>query len=192
MTSRHVRLYGALLRSYPRRFHAEYRDEMTRLFADQLRDARSTEGTVGVARLWARSLVDLVSTVPGQHVEAEKYLVASPVGATARSPMPRAVVPRGLAVVVALMPLWLLVGLYVVAPGFLDPVYAVPPAIAGLPAGIVLIGIALGWMAIGVGVISVVQTVRAQAASYLLFAVPAATFILFIPATSLIIQNLEV
>ena len=192
MTSRHVRAYGALLRCYPRRFRADYRDEMTRLFADQLRDARSTEGTAGVARLWGRSLVDLVVTAPGQHLEPEEILVASPIGAPNQPTAQQRRVTRRVAILVAFVPLWLVLGLSIVAPGFMDPIYNNPPGIVGLPAGVVLVGLALGWMALGVAVIASVHSVRAQLAAYLLFAVPAAMFILFIPATIVIIQNLAV
>ena len=69
MKSRHVRAYSTLLRLYPRRFRAQYRHEMTVLFAQQLDDARSTEGSLGVMRLWIRSLFDLVATAPTEHLE---------------------------------------------------------------------------------------------------------------------------
>ena len=192
MNDRHVRAYRALLRGYPRRFRADYRDEMTRLFADQLRDARSTDGAVGVVRLWWRSLVDLVVTAPGQHLEPEEVLVASPVGAPDQPRVRRAAVPRRIAVVVALVPLWLILILSVVAPGFMDPLYANPPGIAGLPAGIVILGLVLAWTAIGVAVISGLQSVRTQLLAYLVFAVPATMVVLYAPATILIIQNLTV
>ena len=192
MSDRHLRAYRALLRCYPRRFRADYRDEMTRLFADQLRDARSTEGTVGVARLWWRSLVDLVVTAPGQHLEPEEVLVASPVGAPEQPSVRRVAVPRRVAILVGLIPLWLIVVLSVFAPGFMDPLYANPPGIAGLPAGMVLMGVAIAWMAVGVALIAVAHSVRVQLAAYLIFAVPAVMLILFGPATILIIQNLAV
>ena len=149
MVSRHVRAYRALLRLYPRRFRGEYRDEMTRLFADQLRDVRLTEGAVGVLRLWARSLVDLVATAPGQHLEKE-VLVASPVGASDPSSSVRRRPSSVPWVIAGLAPLWFVIGSRVLAPGFLDPLFLNPPGVLGLPLGVVLQGIALAWMSLGV------------------------------------------
>lgn len=73
-----VRGYRALLHLYPRRFRAEYGDAMTSLVAAQLRDEPTT-------RVVARIALDLVITVPVQHLEvhvrAPRPLV--PVGSAA-------------------------------------------------------------------------------------------------------------
>jgi hypothetical protein len=192
MIDRQVRAYATLLRVYPRRFRSDYRDEMTRLFADQLRDVRSTEGAVGVVRLWVRSLVDLVLTAPGQHLEPEPVLVATPVGTPEPASARRYAVPRRRGVAVALIPLWATIALILLAPGFMDPLYANPPAILGLPAGIVLLSIALLWMAIGVGIVASARALWSQLAALWIFAVPATAAILLGPAVVLTIQNLAV
>lgn len=192
MSSRHVRVYRALLRVYPRQFRAEYRDEMTRLFADQLRDARSTAGGVGVVRLWVRSLVDLVVTAPGLHLEPEEVLVASPVGAPDRPRLARGGRSRRTVVIVALIPLWLVIALNVAAPGYMDPVFSNPPAIVGLPAGIVLQALALAWMAIGVGIVLGTGSRVAWTMSLVLFAAPATALIGLTPPAILALQNFAV
>ena len=61
--------YRLLLRAYPRAFRAEYEPDMVLLFNEQLRDESS-------ARVWARTAIDLASTVPLQHLEAHMH--ASP------------------------------------------------------------------------------------------------------------------
>jgi hypothetical protein len=190
--SRHVRAYRALLRVYPRRFRGDYRDEMTRLFADQLRDVRSTEGGVGVLRLWARSLVDLVATASAQHLEPEEVLVASPVGTSEPPRLGRGPTARRRVVLIALIPLWLLIALTVTAPGYMDPVVANPPGIVGLPAGIVVQGLALGWMALGVGVVRATSSNVGWIAAMGLFAMPATAVILLTPPIVLALQNLAI
>jgi len=109
MRGRHVRAYRALLRVYPRRFRAEYEEEMCRVFAQQLHYARVVEGWPGVVRVWARSLVDLVTTAPSEHLE-EEMLVASPVGASSWRPRQDASPPRRW-VLIGLGPVWALLAL---------------------------------------------------------------------------------
>jgi hypothetical protein len=58
-----MRLYGALLRCYPRDFRREYGDDMTQLLALQLRDENAV-------RVWGRTFVDLALTVPSLRLEA--------------------------------------------------------------------------------------------------------------------------
>jgi hypothetical protein len=60
---RAARVYGWLLRVYPRRFRDEYGADMVLLFAEQLRD----EPALGV---WARGVIDVAITVPARHLEA--------------------------------------------------------------------------------------------------------------------------
>jgi hypothetical protein len=58
-----MRLYGALLRCYPRDFRREFGEDMTQLLALQLRDENAV-------RVWARTFVDLALTVPSLRLEA--------------------------------------------------------------------------------------------------------------------------
>lgn len=61
--SKSLRLYGALLRCYPREFRAEYGDDLIALVEDQLRDEPGP-------RVWLRTALDLSITVPMTHLEA--------------------------------------------------------------------------------------------------------------------------
>ena len=58
------RLYSMLLRTYPARLRADFGIEMLQLFADQLADARQRHST---GRLYARTLLDWLQTVPAEH-----------------------------------------------------------------------------------------------------------------------------
>ena len=50
------RVYAGLIQLYPAAFRERYREEMVRLFADQLRDARAGRGFGGVVMTWLRTL----------------------------------------------------------------------------------------------------------------------------------------
>lgn len=56
------RTYRGLLHLYPKDFRAHYADDMADLFAEQLHDESR-------ARVWGRALLDLVLTIPAQHME---------------------------------------------------------------------------------------------------------------------------
>ena len=62
------RIYRILLKAYPRRYRERYEEPMAQLFADQLRDAKTLARFV---RLWLRTAVDLVRTVPRRYFEPE-------------------------------------------------------------------------------------------------------------------------
>jgi hypothetical protein len=71
------RLYASLLRLYPAPFRARYRDEMVVLFGDQLRDARSRDGSGGLATTWIRTLLDLASSAVGEHLRKDGTVAQS-------------------------------------------------------------------------------------------------------------------
>jgi hypothetical protein len=56
------KIYGQLLRAYPRAHRAEYGPAMGQLFRDQGRDAWNEAGQWGLMKLWLRVLPDLVRT----------------------------------------------------------------------------------------------------------------------------------
>ena len=60
------RLYQILLKAYPARYRFHYEALMAQLFSDQL---RQVNGRLGLMRLWRRTLIDLLRTVPVQHLE---------------------------------------------------------------------------------------------------------------------------
>jgi hypothetical protein len=178
-----------LLRLYPRRFRAEYQDEMTRLFAQQLHHARVTEGWAGALRVWVRSLIDLVATAPSEHLEKE-ILVASPVGA----PDKRANVPvRPSAspwVAIGLLPLWTLLVVAILAPKYLAAAFLNPPGMLGLPFGVVAMGGGIVWATFGVALMANTSSIALRTLSLILFTIPATLLVLLCPAFVLILLNL--
>lgn len=61
--------YGKALRLYPGGFRQEYGEDMVALLAQQLRDERA-------ARVWTRTGVDLLRTIPVRHLEAHMHVTA--------------------------------------------------------------------------------------------------------------------
>jgi hypothetical protein len=73
----HARIYRRLLVLYPSEFRARYADEMVRLFADQLREAR-LDGTPGAtARTWLRALGDATVTAASEHARRNRSVAHS-------------------------------------------------------------------------------------------------------------------
>jgi hypothetical protein len=187
----HSRAYRALLRLYPETFRHDYGDEMARLFDEQLRDARAASGRNGVAGLWARVIADVLATAPRQHLSRERHvpepIVAGP--ATGRI-LVGGPAKRGPRLVVGLLPVWVLIAFSLAVPGFMDPMYANPPAIAGLPAGVALIAAAMFLTIVGVEITRRVESDLAVAFVWLLVTMPATALILLGPAAILMVLNL--
>ena len=101
--------------------------------------------------------------------------------------MPQRVVLR---VLLGLLPLWILLFEAIAFPGSMDPVTANPPAVAGLPAGVLLVGAALVVMAIGVEVLRRTSSTTSMLLAFLGLTVPAAAVIVVAPALILSVQNL--
>jgi len=59
------RVYRFLLRAYPARYREHYAEPMACCFRDQVRDSR---GPAALARLWLRTGVDLLWTIPARHL----------------------------------------------------------------------------------------------------------------------------
>ena len=64
------RLYRFLLSAYPKEFRHEYGPQMAQLFDDCHRAEGLRGSRVGVVRLWARILLDLVQSAPKQHLDS--------------------------------------------------------------------------------------------------------------------------
>jgi hypothetical protein len=60
------RIYGILLKGYPKRYLHRYGEPMAQLFSDQLQRA---SGAGPFIRLWFRTLTDLSRTVPARYFE---------------------------------------------------------------------------------------------------------------------------
>lgn len=93
-------------------------------------------------------------------------------------------------VLLGLLPLWILLFELIAFPGSMDPIGALPPAVAGLPGGIVLVGAALAVMAIGVVALRRASSTRSTLLAFLGLTVPAAAVVVVAPALILIVQNL--
>jgi len=91
-------------------------------------------------------------------------------------------------VLLGLLPLWILLFELIAFPGSMDRFTANQPAVAGLPAGIVLVGAALAVMAIGVVALRRAASYRSVLLAFLGLAVPAAAVVVAGPALTLIIQ----
>jgi hypothetical protein len=90
------------------------------------------------------------------------------------------------------LPIILIVVLMVAAPGFIDPLFANPPAIAGLPAGVVFLFVSLVWAVLGILVARGARSITRVALAVAVFTMPACMAIILGPAVILIIQNLAI
>jgi hypothetical protein len=80
---------------------------------------------------------------------------------------------RGVGVALASLPIILTVVLAAVTPGFLDPIFDVPPAILGVPAGVVLVIAPLVWALLGMLVARSAHTSNRTTLALVAFTVPA-------------------
>ena len=186
--SRHERAFRRLVRFYPVAFRARYEDQMVGLFADQLRDSRTSGNPLAMARLWAHVVTDLVATVPQEHLRKDAP-VLQPVEPTnvpapaARSPLLRAVE------IVASVPVIVWAAVWVVAPGFMEPVFLNPPAILGLPAGVFPVAFAGGMAVFGWLVAHRARTLGVALGTLVFLTIPALVLLLLAPALILVIVN---
>ena len=178
--NRHERVFRRLVRLYPSSFRAEYEDQMLGLFTDQLRDSRTSGDSLAVARLWAHVVTDLVATAPQEHLRKD-VPVLQPVepsnlpAPAARSPHLRAVE------FVAAVPVLLLAALGILAPGYFDTVGFNPPAVIGLPLGIVIVAFAGGMAVFGWLVARRAQTLGVALGALAFLTLPAILLILMAP-----------
>jgi hypothetical protein len=92
-------------------------------------------------------------------------------------------------VLLGLLPLWILLVQAIAFPGWMDPVFANPPAMAGLPAGVVLVAAVLALMATGVEVLRRTSSNGVALLAFLGLTLPSAALIVAAPALMLYIQN---
>ncbi len=91
---------------------------------------------------------------------------------------------------IACLPYIVLVTLVVVAPTCLDPIYANPPSLFGLPAGIVILALGIAWGAMAFVVIWATSSRVGVFAAQLLFTMPALFAIILAAPVVLIIDRL--
>jgi hypothetical protein len=63
------RLFQMILFAYPRRFRHEYGPQMQQFFRDCYRAEKINRGRIGIGALWLRTLLDLASAAPREHLE---------------------------------------------------------------------------------------------------------------------------
>lgn len=178
--SRHERAFRRLVQLYPAAFRAEYEDQMVGLFADQLRDSRTAGPSLAFARLWAQVLIDLIATAPQEHLRKESP-VLQPVEPAAAPTTPTRSPLQRVAVVVASVPVVMLAALWIVAPGYMDTVGFNPPAVIGLPMGIVIVAFAGGMAVFGWLVARRAQTLGVALGAMAFLTIPAFLMIVLAP-----------
>jgi hypothetical protein len=90
---------------------------------------------------------------------------------------------------VGLLPLWILLIQLVASPSSIEPLGAIPPAIAGLPVGILIVAIALVLMAIGVFGLRRSSSTTSMVLFLSLFTIPSTVLVLFASAVLRLLQS---
>jgi hypothetical protein len=93
-------------------------------------------------------------------------------------------------IVVGLLPLGLFGFLAVVVPKFLEPLFLNPPAIAGLPMGIVIVGAGIAWSLLGLIVMATSSSALVRLFASVIFTLPALFAVIVGPAIVLIASNI--
>ena len=93
-------------------------------------------------------------------------------------------------VLIGLLPLWILTVELIAFPQYLETIGENPPAVAGLPAGILLVGAAVAVMVIGVVALRRASSTRSTLLAFLGLTVPAAAVIVVAPALVRIVLNM--
>lgn len=139
-------LYRLLLRLYPASFRAEYADEMAWAFDRQL---SRTHGAFGGIALFSRVAIDLALSAAQERITT-KEATMQPIAGGAATLKVRPEFRAGRVLrAIALSPLWVSVPLLMLVPGHLELLYTQPPSILGIPAGLAIEAVGLGWMALG-------------------------------------------
>ncbi len=69
---RSERIYGFLLKFYPRSYRQEFGEEMKYVFSESLKDAYREKGEQGIFTLWGRTIIDAGKSLVSQHLENQK------------------------------------------------------------------------------------------------------------------------
>jgi hypothetical protein len=182
------------LRLYPAGFRASYEDEMVRLFTDQLADARRTGRRWDLVDLWVRTLADVSSNAAVEQLAVRRAPARSPIDPAGRTLdfVDRPGRAHRVFLTVAAAPIAMIVLLAVVAPGYTDPIYANPPSILGLPAGLLLVCGAALWAAAAFVLLLKARSTPVHVLAIVLFTLPATMLVILAPPVILIIENLAV
>jgi hypothetical protein len=80
------RAYALFVRAYPKSYQRQYRGLMEQLFADQCREAHK-QGGFSIFALWLRTLLDLLISIPHEHIDALRQRWNNPLNYT-NNPLP--------------------------------------------------------------------------------------------------------
>jgi hypothetical protein len=108
-------LYQYLLLAYPPAYRREYGPLMAQLFRDLLRDSRRQPKPLWLARLWMRTLIEVVVTAVHEHLAALRSHFMNTKANTASSFSPAAV--RGMLVAVVIIAAGLLAKVVILEAG---------------------------------------------------------------------------
>jgi hypothetical protein len=189
--SRSERVFVLLTRAYPKRFRADFQDEMFRLFREQLRDARSG-GRREFALLWLRVLTDVVQSAPAEHLRERTAQARTTEGVsmTVRSPADFTAARRA-GYAVAAIPV-ISSPVYLLATGAAETVTSNPPEILGLPAGIAVLALSIIWALFAYPFLRLTSSAAGLMAPLLVFTFPATLTLLISPVVILTLLNLNV
>ncbi len=70
--NRSKRIYGFLLKFYPKNYRQEFGEEMKYVLSESLKDAYTENGEQGIITLWARTIIDAGKSLLAQHLENQK------------------------------------------------------------------------------------------------------------------------
>ncbi len=98
---------------------------------------------------------------------------------------------HSVAVVVASVPVILWVVIWVLAPGFMAPVLSNPPAVLGMPMGVIIIAFAAGLAAFGWHVTRRARAVWTMFGALIFLTLPALLLIVMTPSLILGLLNLS-
>ena len=94
-------------------------------------------------------------------------------------------------VVLGLLPFWLFLGHRMVGPTARDPFVAEPPEVAGLPIGVIALGLAFGLMALGIAALLRFGSMRAAIITLVLVTLPAVPLVVVTPGLILELMRLN-
>lgn len=72
-----VDVHRLLMAAYPSKFRSEYGPLMSQVYRDECLTTHREGGLAGMLGLWARTIIDLVMTVVGEHMQKEAHMTKS-------------------------------------------------------------------------------------------------------------------
>jgi hypothetical protein len=69
--------FRALLRCYPEEFRRRFGREMNQVFQEQLRDAGSERGLLGMVRVWFAATTEILTAALPQHLQNPSRMAAA-------------------------------------------------------------------------------------------------------------------